>query len=285
MTKEATAYLLIATLAFLFVYYKGYRRPAWILSALLIMVACAPTLFVSEAYYGTTRIAPLDYLINDTSSPLAWLLFNFGWSWLYVALRERKPPYVDVGIVLTLCFAGMIPALLLYIYGGSAGYFLDLQRFVALAFLLAWLPSRLGRRAVLLLSCATVLAAGNVALSAVKFAAWQVSVRPTQSAVLDQLDQMAALPDKSHSALYIPPDNPYWTLLHSDRSCTAVAFLAPAFTGIALVDGFPQACHGVAQYGYDAYTDPPKSPCQRARDYGLTRVAILDQTIRFMNCN
>ncbi len=283
LTKQSAIYLLVAALAALFVSYRLFRRWDYWIAALLVALVCIPSYLVSRGYYAGASVAPFDYLTSIVhSSPLIWLACNFGWSWLYIGLRlrERKPPYADVIVVATLCFAGMIPTLLLRIPDGSGAYFIDLQRLVAVALLLAWLPThpRFRRWQQVALAGAAVVVIGNVLISTLYFVNWQSVIPPTESDVVDQLEQIAMTDDKAHTALYIPRDHPYWSLIAPDgRGCSPVGFVAPALTGMALIDGVPDArCQDVQGYGYSAYTEAPVEMCVRAREYGFTRILILD---------
>ncbi len=237
----------MAVFTTLFIYYRLYRRREYWITMLLLVPACVLAYLASRGTYRSTPIVPFDYLGTWVrTSPLIWLAFYFGWSWLYIGVRlhERKGPYADVLIVATLCFAGMIPALLIKIPGGGAAYFTDLQRFIALAFILAWLPAqprfRLWQKVAL--TGIAIIVVGNVIVSAVYFVTWTTNIPQTQSVVLDQLDQLATIDDKAHTALYIPRDHPYWSLLAStSKSCPPSGFIAPALTGIALIDGIPNS--------------------------------------------
>ena len=293
LTKESTLYLAIVALATLTLYYRLYRQPRYILSALLITPACAISYLATRNTFASTPIAPFEYLTNLTdASPLVWLICNFGWSWLYIGLRlhERKRPYADVLVVATLCFAGMIPTLLIHIPGGSGAYFIDLQRFISLALILAWLPAqphfRLWQK-VALIGIAVVVV-GNVIVSALYFVTWTTNIPQTQSAVLDQLDQLATIDDKAHTALYIPRDHPYWSLLSAtSNSCPPSGFIAPALTGIALIDGIPnQNCFSVEGYGYSSYSPHSPDPCSRAIQFGITKIIVLETTTTtsMLNC-
>ncbi len=296
LTKQSTLYLFVAVLAVLFLYYRFYRRPAYWLAAFLVALVCIPCYLVSNGYYTAASVAPFDYLATVVhGSPLIWLLINFGWSWLYMGLRlrERKPPYPDLIVLSVLCIAGIIPTLLLRIPDGSGAYFIDLQRFVALAFLLAWLPSRprfrLWQR--VLLASISVLVLGNVLISALYLSNWLQAVQPAESAVLDQLEALAAADDKADTALYIPRDHPYWALMSQDdqpQTCPPIGFVAPALTGMALIDGVPNGhCSEIQGYGYSAYTEALVPLCDRAHEYGLSRVLVLDSltTTSLIDCD
>jgi hypothetical protein len=103
--------------------------------------------------------------------------------------------------------------------------------------------------------------------------------------------------EKRKTALYIPKSNrAYWDLLKyrgslgPNHPLTALraALLAPAVTGMAMIDGLPEYAPGLKGYSIEVYTlrEPPdKQPdleayreelCRRARAWGLSRVVVLD---------
>ena len=99
-------------------------------------------------------VVPLDFLKGFV--PLPWwpffLLFHLFWSVLYVVLRLRQEgartvadfvalarsgKIIDVELVIVVALAGVAPGLVLHIDGGSAFYFSDVQRWLAVGLLLA----------------------------------------------------------------------------------------------------------------------------------------------------
>lgn len=93
--------------------------------------------------------------------------------------------------------------------------------------------------------------------------------------LLQQLKQLAELPvaEKRRSLLYIPPDHPYWQLLNRQDNGRTVAMLAPAMTGIALIDGVPAGASGEWAYGYDSYFGRPQSRQTLPEEEQLRRLA------------
>jgi uncharacterized membrane protein len=99
-------------------------------------------------------IVPLDYLKGFV--PRVWwpffLLAHLAWSTLYIVLRLRQErartlgdivslararKILDVEIVAVIAIAGVLPGFILHIDGGSAFYFSDVQRWIALCLLLS----------------------------------------------------------------------------------------------------------------------------------------------------
>lgn len=77
---------------------------------------------------------------------------------------------------------------------------------------------------------------------------------------LNALNKLATMPldDKRDALLYIPRSHPYWTLDASRGSftCTTVSLIAPAITGMALLDGVPAADCTLYAPGYSIYFSP-----------------------------
>lgn len=109
-----------------------------------------------------------------------------------------------------------------------------------------------------------------------------------KNAMLETLIALDDLPlsEKRKSVLFIPQTNAtYWGL--SD-DCDKVPFIAPALSGIAMLDHLPvEGCRAIT-YGYNDYTlrSGPQSLnpndtdqlCQRARSMGFSRVIVLLNT-------
>jgi hypothetical protein len=122
-------------------------------------------------------------------------------------------------------------------------------------------------------------------------------------AMLSALRELGDLPivEKRDALLYIAKDNAaYWEWL---EMCSTTPFIAPAITGIAMVDGLPGAdCRAARFFGYHTYNfpialaaDQPvtvkiSTICNKVRSLGFKRVAILDSintnvvTVKWENC-
>ena len=102
---------------------------------------------------------------------------------------------------------------------------------------------------------------------------------------LDALQDLSKLPlsQKEETLLYIPRSNRlFWDLPAS--VCLARPFVAPAVTGIAMIDGLPgpDCAAGGGRYGYEVYkgSGKPESRgdeteanlCRRARGQGFSRI-------------
>jgi hypothetical protein len=197
------------------------------------------------------------------------------------ALKSKR--LIDVEALLCMGLVGFAPAFILYIPDGSAFYFADIPRWLGLILLLAYLPamgSRLNFPARLRLSpfsqiklahialgSLTVLLAYTVlavAMTSVSNLIWlNLSTRISlmyyhtmeqpEAQMLKRLQSLADLPpaEKKRTALFIPQSNRvYWDLL---KNCAAVPFVAPAFSGLAMIDGLPAADCLAENYGYASY--------------------------------
>ena len=102
-------------------------------------------------------LVPLDFLW-DFVKPAWWPFFivvHLFWSWLYILLRLRsegigtladlgeaasEKRILDVEAVFVIALLGIGPGLVTHIDGGSAFYFSDVQRWLAVAFILSRIP-------------------------------------------------------------------------------------------------------------------------------------------------
>jgi len=131
-----------------------WRRP-------LIMVAIVLSLAVSAITYDVVSLdahnrglIPLAFIRAEIQG--GWRQFfpvlHLLWSWLFIALRMaeeklgtpgslrnawKENRLLDVEVVLLVAVLGVLPGLVVDIHGGSAIYFSDVQRWVALGFVLA----------------------------------------------------------------------------------------------------------------------------------------------------
>jgi hypothetical protein len=131
-----------------------YRRPLYVIAAVLLV-----TLFYFT--YGQVSlpahhegISPFDFLwsyVRPAWWPF-WPIVHLLWSWLYIALRLRSEGVgtfadlkeaiaerrlLDVEAVTLVAVAGVAPGLILHIDGGSAFYFSDIQRWLAVGLMMS----------------------------------------------------------------------------------------------------------------------------------------------------
>ena len=113
--------------------------------------------------------------------------------------------------------------------------------------------------------------------------------RSKNHAVLAELQSIATLPraERAKTALFIPQtETKYWSLLARPGACSFSGHLAPALTGMAMVDGMPAfGCTLSRYYGLGLFTPraQPQQPadtlpatlCRRVSRYGIDRVMTL----------
>jgi len=106
---------------------------------------------------------------------------------------------------------------------------------------------------------------------------------------IEGLRRLASLPlkERRQTALFIPQtESRYWQILARPGACTFAGHVAPALTGMAMVDGMPPVgCRLSPYYGLGGYaprTRPqseadatPDALCRRATASGLSRVMTL----------
>jgi len=107
--------------------------------------------------------------------------------------------------------------------------------------------------------------------------------------IVSQLRSLSRLPDseRRQTALFIPQtEAAYWTLLARPGACTFASHVAPALTGMAMIDGMPPAgCKLSRYYGLGSFsprlvsqsaqTSSAAELCSRSRRWGLTQVIEL----------
>ena len=117
--------------------------------------------------------------------------------------------------------------------------------------------------------------------------------KKSQLALLNALEglQHISPEEKRQSLLFIPQSNrPYWQWLTPKSYfpvCKSMPFIAPAMTGIAMLDGLPSpGCH-VIGYGFELYPprdqmhpslsgNAPLQICGKALSKGFAKVIVLN---------
>lgn len=377
----ALGYLKISLmiLGFLLAIYIGirlgvYKRPVFVAGGILLSGLVAITYPLVSLPAHNEGLSPLDFMGDYV--PRRWWPFFFVaqlfWSWVYVVLRVRRERVrtlgdlsaairdrrlLDVEAVALVALAGVAPGLIIHIDGGSAFYFSDVQRWLAVTLLIAGAGSLLrwqGRDAVPLIApvitvpesrattpwslrgapashlllvfigipmvvtmgfnatrwagqmlrenaatrralysasgAATPVAAIGALSQLTDPSILQPALRSTRRFIaLGQLGALNGLPhaDRRRTALFIPQsESMYWSILARPGACTFAPFVAPALSGMAMVDGMPAVgCELSRYYGIGSYaprtrpqTGEDASPavlCGKARHSGLDRVLVL----------
>jgi len=137
-----------------------YRRPLYVMAALLLVVLFYITYGQVSLPAHREGLSPFDFLWAFVR-PAWWPFFpivHLFWSWVYIAVRLRsegvgtfadlkeaaaEQRLLDVEAVALVALLGIAPGLILHIDGGSAFYFSDVQRWLAVGLLLSRLPTLL----------------------------------------------------------------------------------------------------------------------------------------------
>jgi hypothetical protein len=161
--KVSLMLLLIAAAVGIVLLGRLYRDLWLSVSAVLCLVASAITYKLVSVAAQNQGIVPFSYMRFYVDA--AWwpyfVLVHLFWSWLYIYLRLREENLRDVGgirraalegritdvvVVAIVAVAGWAAGEIIDIHGGSAVYFSDVQRWLALALLMAsawrWLAIR-----------------------------------------------------------------------------------------------------------------------------------------------
>ena len=344
-----------------------WRRRTVLASVFLSLVTCILVYRVVYLPEMNQGIFPLAFARNYVAP--GWTPFfplvHFAWSWIFIGARlweERSKTLADLKrtissgrlldaeIVFLVALLGFLPGEILDIYGGSAVFFSDVQRWLALGLILGrvnfWLSERGARHharddgigagkpsglsgllvstvlaAVLLAPFGVTLvlntirpplqmARSNIALRRSLIAAAKKGStassgdlnsvadgqllaaglrRAPNYPLVTALREINDLPDsqKRRSALFIPQSYKlFWTMIPG-RRCSFAPLVAPAFSGIALIDGMPpRACKVINQYNMTVYqartreqtpTDvTPRALCGKALLKGFSEVLVLE---------
>jgi hypothetical protein len=223
---------------------------------------------------------------------------------------------IDIEALLVIAILGFLPGEIVSIHGGSAVYFSDVQRWLALAFIIARIPlwqkrpvtetsPRKGLSAVRLATLARVFVAAPFVITLfVNLAHWPARVLRTNLAtrrelvtqpsiyapIVTALREIARLPEgeRRQSLLFIPQSSrQYWSMFTSDGRCTFTPLIAPGIASVAMLDGMPGPdCQATDQYNMDVYRRRMRpqtvadiddmSLCARARQKGFLKVIVLE---------
>lgn len=148
--------MILSFIAVMFVALRLGAHRRWPLVLIGIITTALVVLVYGQVSLPAHRegVVPLDFLKGFV--PLAWwpffLLLHLFWSLLFIVLRLRQEGartvgdvtslvqnarILDVELVVIVAAAGVAPGLVLHIDGGSAFYFSDVQRWLAVGLLLA----------------------------------------------------------------------------------------------------------------------------------------------------
>lgn len=207
---------------------------------------------LNTSMYSLTALALLFQRQQSSSRKISWHMMMLG----------------------LLLIIGCLPDILLDSPGGNGHYFSDVQKWLALAYITALLPYKKLTQPHLLLFGTTsfllVMFMLNVASSGSYFFQQVQQRRQRAQAVIGSLNlenpairspsyevwrklhtlsKMSVKEKQSHQ-LMIQRNSDYWQLLNQ---CEANPLIAPAVTGIVLVEGLPDGGCNSSLYGYQVY--------------------------------
>ncbi|MDP9176305.1 MAG: hypothetical protein M3O61_01360 [Gemmatimonadota bacterium] len=134
-----------------------YRRPLYVISGVLTTIVFAWTYTRVSLPAHREGLAAFDFLWGFVR-PAWWPFFivvHLFWSWLYIFVRLRsegigtladlrdaasEKRILDVEVVALIALLGIAPGFVIHIDGGSAFYFSDVQRWLAVGFILSRTP-------------------------------------------------------------------------------------------------------------------------------------------------
>lgn len=337
LTKISTAFLIACLALYLFLRLKLYKNKAFVLLFVIIVVILFSTsYFVATKYYSASSSISSFHFIKNYVLP-SWkqlfLLYYYFVFFIYsffrlksskittlkdflIALKNKK--LVDLEILSILTIVGILPGNIISISEGGGAYFSDFPRWISLAFFLAFIPNILPTRRIpfskkfpirliiigfaLLLFCSSIIV-NNYKKSIMNLIYWNKVERGSQQIKKSQemLQTLQSLYElnpriKKESLIYIPFSNKdYWKM----GDCLSTSFIAPAVTGMALINGMPgKKCNNIA-FGYESYDeksnvediqlqDPNNFLCRKAITMHFVRIFVLNtrftKNINILSC-
>jgi hypothetical protein len=289
-----------------------YRRMIVLVSLVVSAIAVGLTYLLVSVPAHNTGLSPLHFMRFDTAD--GWQQFfplvHFLWTWVYLGVRAweegvrdfaslgaalRDNRLIDAEALAVIAVLGFLPAEVVAIHGGSGVYFSDVQRWLALSFIvgrigqMTWKFSvgragaqdgmRSVRLSTLLLA---IVAAPFVATLMVNLAQWpgrvlkanvalrrELATEPSAyQPIVTALRDIARLPDEQRrrSLLVIPhSSSQYWSMLTADGRCSFTPMIAPAIASVAMLDGTPPpTCDVTDQYNLEVY--PTRARPQTSHD-------------------
>jgi hypothetical protein len=322
-----------AVALYLAVRLRLYRQPKVVIGALIAAILVANTYMIVSLPAQNGGFSPFHFMRYDALQgwqqffPLIHLL----WTWVYVWMRAREEGIgdfaalrtavrarrtIDVEILLVIAILGFLPGEIVSIHGGSAVYFSDVQRWLALAFIIARLPlwtatvrqpvqAGKGFASVRLSTIAGVFVAIPFVITLVmNLTQWparalrtnlntrqELATQPSlYLPIVTALREISRLPEseRRQSLLFIPQTSTqYWSMFTADGRCTYTPLIAPGIASIAMLDGMPSpGCQVTDQYNMSVYKPrtgeqtagdiTDQSLCRRAREKSFHKIIVLD---------
>ena len=327
LTKISSIFIIFSLATYLFLRMALFKRYQFIvsysISVCIVLVVLYYTFPVSQAGFSIKQFPIFIAYIDHQLKPF-FLMFNYLWSFLFIyfsikshnisnmqLLKQAFSNRLTLSIesVIVVSVVGFLPGALMAGLGGDAYYFADFQKWIALPLLLALFDYR----AIKLKPATIALILFLMPLLYVvykngteKFLAYRSQMNQMREVVMNTpakqqeivniLLKLYKLPlsQKRNTALFIPQNNhAYWGL--ADKiGCPTVPFIAPALSGIAMVDGLPPAdCGGrenimLSNNGYECYQlrtaeqtaidRANATVCMKALEKGFESIIRIDET-------
>lgn len=326
LLKLSSMVLTAAVLIYALLRLRLYRQRWFAICGLLVIVVAAGIVHLTTPRYGKELSFEFLHYLRHFVAPqwrFAYLVLHHVWVLLAVCLTigivriytpralaaaVRSGRTLGCEILIVASIVGLLPGAVLEIPGGSAAYFSDFQQRIAVPVVLALasglVVTRRAVRAGFFLVLATMVCVGllNVQDQFRGFLAHTVARKkdilaapPGTFAIADILRGLGELPPevKRKTALFISQETTAYWGLEKTIGCQAVPFVAPALSGLTMIDGLPSADCGVAndvvlqQNGYGCYelrTRPQtrsdrtaQAVCARALGKGFSEVVRIDR--------
>ena len=345
-TKISVLFVFMCAYGYAFIKMRLYRSPIVLIGFMVAVILAYWTYRTTGVGGNFATVESLSFIKNYVGLPniLFWLLTYLFFTIVYVSFRVYELKIrtlgdlwvaiashrmIDAELLVIVAFGGALPGMFINIPWAGAGFFSDVQYWVASGMLLALIPhigttffshNRTSLRRVWRLRYVGMTQAGLGILSLFLFMILvnnyaiiftnllrlnlqiydalidnhpSLSSKNLQDVISngryaqsDIFKQLASLPlkEKAQTLLYIPKDN----LFYWGGDCLFDTYMAPAVTGIAMVEGMPiDTCEGFNEYVLSAYINTGWSNpthladpelCQTVQGLGFYRVIRLDIT-------
>lgn len=327
LTKISSLFILFGLGTYLFLRMGLFRHYQFIISYIISIIIClAVSHYTLPATQGALAIKHFTFFSDYVTSewkPL-FLMFNYFWSFLFLYFFMKVNTIADrhllkhafisrltvsMEIVIVIGILSFLPGALMPSLRGDAYYFLDFQKWISLSFLLALFDySSIKLKPAMVVLILFLIPLMYIMYENVtgKFFTYRSYISHMREVIMSTPSQRQdmvnlllklhelPLSQKRNTLLFIPQNNlAYWGLANQ-VGCPFVPFIAPALSGIAMVDGLPPVeCGGrenqmLCNGGYECYqlrtreqTDEDRtssSVCSKALEKGFKNIIRIDET-------
>ena len=158
LSKISVACVLLVAIGYFFLRHKYFKKPFYVISGILTILSFFAIVFVFKDKSISTQsiIQPFDFIKHYTNNswsifflpvyfiwPIIYLFFRFNQIRksnvvkLFQLIKDKHYLLFDIEVLIIICITCLIPIALLHIPGGSAAYFSDCQKWIALIMILA----------------------------------------------------------------------------------------------------------------------------------------------------